>query len=680
MHFDASASARKLLVATAVALLLAFASTPSRAQDEDPPAQAGRLSYVSGAVSIQEVGSDEWIQAVPNLPLGPGDRVFTDSNGRAEIQVGQTYLRIGPNADVSFSESIPNRIVFAVVQGTVHVRCNGLWQGQALQLNTPNGTGVVYEPGELRLEVLPDQDAAIFTDLANQVTTYGAQGFRQSVYAGQSLELAGSNPVFPQWLQPTGPDDLDYWSQQRDQQIQNAASYQYVSPEIPGAYELDASGSWQPGTEYGAVWFPNNVPNGWAPYHYGHWVNHAPWGWVWVEDESWGYAPFHYGRWVNYNGRWGWVPGPPAAHPVWSPALVVFAGGIHVGGVGVSVWFPLGPGEAYKPWYHASPHYIDQVNISNIGESRRVHVQTNYVNIVNVTNVTNITYVNRTIGVTAMRHDDFAAGRSARQAPVVVDVHVMDHVQVLDRPEPQPAPHATMAPPVTRPVPAKTERPAVINASGKMVSTKPGAPAVEPPAKPAPPVKPLPGRTVVAAPPPGRPAAAPAAKPAPAPTPASKPAVAPAPAITRPVAPPAAQPTQKPVPPAAAKPVPQPTVKPAPPATTAPAAHPEAKPVPPVAAKPTVPPAQPTVKPAAPPAIKPVPQPTAPPAVKPTAPTAVKPTAPAVKPTAPPAAKPAPQPTAKPATPPAGTPADKTKGKKSDKQKKDETKPETKPQ
>ena len=47
-----------------------------------------------------------------------------------------------------------------------------------------------------------------------------------------------------------------------------------------------------------------------------------------------------------------------AAHPVWSPALVVFAGGIHVGGAGVSVWFPLGPGEPYHPWYHGqSPLY-----------------------------------------------------------------------------------------------------------------------------------------------------------------------------------------------------------------------------------------------------------------------------------------------------------------------------------
>jgi hypothetical protein len=644
MHLHASASARKLLVATAVAAILAFTSTPSRAQDEDPPAQAGRLSYVSGTVSIQQVGADEWGQAVPNLPLGPGDRVFIDSNGRAEIQVGQTFLRLGPNSDVSFVNSTPNEISFAVAQGAVHVRCNGVWQGQGIHLNTPSGAGVLYGPGELRVDVLPDQGAAIFTELSNESGIYGAQGFQQSLFGGQALELIGSNPVYPQWLQPSGPDDLDYWSQRRDQQIMHAASYQYVSHEIPGADELDANGTWQPGTEYGAVWFPNNVPYGWAPYHYGHWVNHFPWGWVWVEDESWGYAPFHYGRWVNFGGRWGWVPGPPAAHPVWSPALVVFAGGIHVGGVGVSVWFPLGPGEPYRPWYHASPRYIDQINISNMGESPRVHVQTTYVNIVNVTNVT---YVNRSIGVTAMRQEDFAAGRPARQAAVVVDVHVMDHVQVLERPEAQPAPHAMMAPPVTRPVPVKAERPAVINASGKVVSAKPGAQAMEPPVKAAPQIRPLPGRTVIAAPPTAKtpPAASPAMRPAPAAAPAARPVVAPAPsapANARPApAMPPAQQVVRPAVPGPANPAPQPTARPVVPPASTPSAQPAPKPVPPAAVKPAAPPAQPPARQISPPA-----------------------------------AKPTPQPAAKPATAPPAKTADKTKDKKNDKEKKDDQKPQ----
>jgi len=54
---------------------------------------------------------------------------------------------------------------------------------------------------------------------------------------------------------------------------------------------------------YGSVWYPN-VPPGWAPYREGHWAWVEPWGWTWVDDAPWGFAPFHYGRWVNAGGRW----------------------------------------------------------------------------------------------------------------------------------------------------------------------------------------------------------------------------------------------------------------------------------------------------------------------------------------------------------------------------------------
>ena len=661
------ASIRGVLLAATAAALFTLAPSISLAQDDDPPAQAGRLSSITGTVSIQTAGSDDWGRAFPNLPLGPGDRIFTDSDGRAEIQVGQTYLRVGPNSDVSLVDGSPNSISFGVAQGAVHIRCIGLWQGQSFNVSTPNGSASFNQGGELRVDVIPDDDATVFTDLAYDVYVSGANGYGQDLANGQALELSGSNPVYPQWLQASGPDDLDYWSQKRDQQILHANSYRYVSPEIPGAAELDANGEWLPGTDYGAIWFPNNVPAGWAPYHNGHWVNHEPWGWVWVEDEPWGYAPFHYGRWVSFAGRWGWVPGPPAEHPVWSPALVVFAGGIHFGGVGVSAWFPLGPGEAYRPWYHASPRYIDRVNISNMGESRHVHVEKTYVNIVNVTNVTNvtnITYVNRTTAVTAMRNDDFAAGRPARQSAVAIDTHQMDHVQVVAQPEPKPTPRAIIAAPPARPVPVKVERPVLINQQGQAVVAKLGAVPVVAPVKAAPPVaKPLAGRVVVAPPPGAKPVPAAAAHPVPGTPvatpmpgvpnrPVASPSGQPAPKPVAPpvVAPPAARPAPQPMAPPAARPAPSPTPGPIKNANPAPAPKPAApsvlNPVPhpaPPAARPTqMPPPRQQSKPTPPPTANPLPPPAARPTPPPALPPAPKPTTP------PPTAKPAPQPTSPP--------------------------------
>jgi len=461
----------------------------------DPPPEAGRISYVSGNVSIQPVTSDEWGQAYPNLPLGPGDRIFTDSNGRAEIQIGQTYVRLGPDSDVTLVDDSQFNINFGVAQGSIRLHSFSLWPRQLVDISTPNGNAEFGNQGDVRVDVLPNDGATVFTNLGQFADITAAGDFRQQLSYSQSLELAGSNPVYPQWLQAAGPDDLDAWSQERDQRLARVASFNYVSPDVPGAADLDAYGDWQAQTDYGAVWFPRNVPAGWQPYQYGHWINRIPWGWVWVEDEPWGYAPFHYGRWVVYGGRWGWIPGPVNVRPIWSPALVVFAGGTNFGG-GLSAWFPLGPGEPYRPWYRCSPHYIDQVNITNIREAPRVHVERTYVNIVNVTN---ITYVNRT-QVVAMRQDDFAAGRRVHDVAVRVDPREIQHIQPLPRPIVAAPARPIITRPVVHPVPVSIQRPIVINQQGKQIVARPGAAPVVPPVRPAPPIKPLPGRTIVAAP------------------------------------------------------------------------------------------------------------------------------------------------------------------------------------
>ncbi len=244
---------------------------------------------------------------------------------------------------------------------------------------------------------------------------------------GQAVQLFGSDPPY---LQPTGyppPDDLDNWSAGLDYAYRNSISARYVSPYMVGYSDLDANGSWVQEGEYGPVWYPN-AGRGWRPYSVGHWAYVAPWGYTWIDDAPWGYAPFHYGRWVVVRGRWGWVPGPPAVRPVYSPALVAFVGGpnfsIGIGGGGVAAWFPLGVGEPFVPWYQCTPRYARNVNVSNVNVNyiRNQDVARNFnvfVNntrtVTNVTNITvnNITYVNRTQVVSGA----WACRRVLRPAP-----------------------------------------------------------------------------------------------------------------------------------------------------------------------------------------------------------------------------------------------------------------------
>jgi hypothetical protein len=264
-----------------------------------------------------------------------------------------------------------------------------------------------------------------------------------------------------------------------------------------------------------------------------------------------------------------------------------------VGGVGVSAWFPLGPGEPYRPWYPASPRYIDEINVSNIGESPRVHVQTTYMNF----DFGHVAFANRSRGFIAVSNDDFAAGRPVHQTNIVVDVHVTENIQVIERPVVQPSPRALIGNPPSRPIHVNVERPALVNESGKLVSAKPGAQPVEPPVKAAPQIKALPGRAAAAPPanvkaPVAAPAslAAPVAKPG---TPVTEPTAAPAAKTTgRPAAPSADKTPAKSLTEPAAKPVTQPATK----VAVQPAATPVTKPATQPAAKAATPAAKPQDK------------------------------------------------------------------------------------
>jgi hypothetical protein len=124
-------------------------------------------------------------------------------------------------------------------------------------------------------------------------------------------------------------DNFDQWCAQRNAQWQREnAQGSYVSDQVPGSQQLNDAGQWSDQPDMGPVWFPYQVPIGWAPFRSGRWIWTRSWGWTWIDKLPWGYAPFHYGRWVNVNGRWGWVPPSSHTKPNFSAALVAAPGNL----------------------------------------------------------------------------------------------------------------------------------------------------------------------------------------------------------------------------------------------------------------------------------------------------------------------------------------------------------------
>ena len=363
----------------------------------DPPSRVGRLGYMTGGVSFSPAGENDWVQASMNRPLTTGDRLWTESRARTEIQLGGAMVRMGANTSVSIL-NLDNRIVqLQLTQGTLNVRVRRLAANQVFEVNTPNLAFTLRQAGEYRIMVDQDGNATTIIVRKGRGEAYG-EGAAYVLDSRQPYRFTGTGLRDYRYVNAPRLDEFDRWSSERDRRYDNSVSARYVSQDVVGYQDLDTNGTWRADVTYGNVWYPNHVSSGWAPYRDGHWAWVDPWGWTWIDDAPWGFAVSHYGRWANLRGTWAWVPGPVRSQAYYAPALVVFVGGnnfqvsISSGNVGGVGWFPLGPREVYRPSYTVSRSYFENINISN------TVVNTTVINnYYNNANVTNVVYANREV-------------------------------------------------------------------------------------------------------------------------------------------------------------------------------------------------------------------------------------------------------------------------------------------
>lgn len=424
----------------------------------DPPDRVARLSYMENAVSFEPAGENDWAQATLNYPMTTGDRLWTDVNARAELETGNVAIRMSQQTDLTTTNLTDQLMQFGLAQGVLRVQVYNLQPDHTIEVDTPSAAITIVQAGSYRVEVYPDQNMAVLVVNTGEAQLTG-NDLNQTVEAGQAVQLTGTNPVQLQWIAVPGPDAFDQWSSQRDQKYLRAQARQYVSPEVPGYYDLDGYGSWDTVPEYGAIWYPTTVAAGWVPYRFGRWAWVEPWGWTWVDDAPWGFAPFHYGRWVQVGLRWGWLPGPIAVAPIYGPAFVAFVGGpgfsIAVGAGGVAAWFPLGPGEPFFPWYHYSPMYLRQINVTNVRNM-------NVANITNV-NVNNIHYRYQTVATTAVSVNAFRNAEPVTARNLVrVNPQEIARAQVIPHPDVNPTPRAILAGTQSVRPPVSAQRPAIV--------------------------------------------------------------------------------------------------------------------------------------------------------------------------------------------------------------------------
>jgi hypothetical protein len=349
-------------------LLAALALLPCAAAQAagDPPLRVGRVSWLAGEVTAVLAPGAAETPAQVNLPVTSGFALRTAERSRAEWRVGATAVQVNARSEFTLQRLDDGGLVIALAHGNLALHVHGLAAGEQVEV-IANGLPLrLLAPGSYHVGVGPLGRRAELRVFEGRAQVALAAGPLVLGVGQQALFDVGGAALVSQGSAERTP--FDDWAARRVERFEGSPAAHYLGAEMTGAEALDAHGAWRLDPRFGPLWFPRAVDNDWAPYRAGRWVELPPWGWTWVDDAPWGFAPSHYGRWVFVAGRWGWSPGPAGARSAWAPALVGFYGSGDGGRFAPAAqgevvgWFPLAPGEAYRPAYGAGATYLQRLN------------------------------------------------------------------------------------------------------------------------------------------------------------------------------------------------------------------------------------------------------------------------------------------------------------------------------
>jgi uncharacterized protein DUF6600/FecR-like protein len=378
--------------------LIGIASKPAPAQEQYPA--VARISFVSGAVSYSRGDDpDEWDDAIENVPLTIGDRIYLPEDGRAELQLSSgNFVRLASRSYFSTLNLSDGIDQFYLGEGVASFNIRRIESDEVIEVDTPNIAVTLDRPGLYRIAVDQDGNSRVTVRRGRAIA---AAGGRQIAIENSEIRVYGiDSPRYEIGGLPA-TDAFDRWVSERDDRFDRSYSeaYRYASSDIIGVEDLSQYGRWEQIPEYGYAWTPTRVVAGWLPFSDGRWFWQDPWGWTWISNQRWGWATSHYGRWTPYRSRWYWVPVRPRTRVRYVPAVVEFVRvRDHVG------WFPLHPRDRYIPWWDRR----DRRNIT--------YVNRTYVTIVNQNTFISARPINNNIVRDTVILRDARSGRYASES------------------------------------------------------------------------------------------------------------------------------------------------------------------------------------------------------------------------------------------------------------------------
>src|SRR4029077_10144992 len=206
--------------------------------DQDPPTRAGRLSVIEGSVSFQPGGEGDWLDAVRNRPLTVGDNLGVERDSRAEIQIGSTSIRLGPETSVTFLDLGNNVTQLRLSLGSLYFRVRRFDGDDAFEVDTPNLAFNVNRAGTFRVDANENGDQTIATVYRGEAEITGS-GNSYRLAEGQEGTFSGTDQLSYDVFDIQSADDFTRWSQSRDDREDRIRSRDYVSADMTGYQDLD---------------------------------------------------------------------------------------------------------------------------------------------------------------------------------------------------------------------------------------------------------------------------------------------------------------------------------------------------------------------------------------------------------------------------------------------------------
>ncbi|HSW40576.1 MAG TPA: FecR family protein, partial [Acidobacteriota bacterium] len=273
-----------LLVVLSLITIQAFPS-------DDTHMRLARISYLEGNVSYQNPVDPDWASASINMPLEPGDRIYTGPGGKTEIEFDDgSVVRLAEHTDVDIMDLRTDLVRIRILQGFTYINARGTAD---FEINTPAAAFSISRIGLYRFHVRENGDV----DAIVRKGSLGAanDSFQRRIEQGERLYIHYADSGRPLLSMYGSRDAWDEWNDRRDADRVALASRRHIPDSVHiGVSELDRHGRWANVSSHGWVWVPHSVNALWSPYTKGRWLYRPFYGWTWVSYEPWGWLPYHY--------------------------------------------------------------------------------------------------------------------------------------------------------------------------------------------------------------------------------------------------------------------------------------------------------------------------------------------------------------------------------------------------